>query len=85
MAKKRGELDRHGYSLSPQDVSKTFWYYEDSKGLCCVFQPRDAKGNLLLHWPAWHIPWRLLDKTFERRQAAKKKRLLRRQSGNARC
>jgi hypothetical protein len=64
-------LDKHGYSLSPQNVSENFWYYEDKRGLCCIFQPRDAKGELLLAWPAWHIPWKLLDRTFERRRTAK--------------
>jgi hypothetical protein len=64
----RPQFDKRGYSLSPQNVSDVFWYYEDKKGLCCIFQPRDAKGKLLLAWPAWHIPWKLLDRTFERRR-----------------
>ena len=75
MARKKSELDRYGYSLSPQDVSGQFWYYEGRRGLQCIYQPRAKTGELLYHAPAWTIPWRLLDKTFERRQAAKKRRV----------
>lgn len=67
--RKKENFDKRGYSLSPQDVSKHFWYYEEPKGLCCIFQPRDAGGKLLFHWPAFRIPWRVLDKTMKRRQA----------------
>jgi len=74
MAKKRQKLDKTGYSLSPQNVNRHFWYYEETKGLCCIFQPRDAHSNLLFTWPAWHIPWKMLDKTFERRQVVEKQR-----------
>jgi hypothetical protein len=64
------QISGSGYSLSPQDVNKHFWYYEEARGLCCIFQPRDAKGNLLLAWPAFTIPWRMIEKSMERRQAA---------------
>lgn len=63
-----------GYSLSPQDVNKHFWYYEEAKGLCCIFQPRDRDGHLLLAWPAFTIPWRMIERSMERRMAVKKKR-----------
>lgn len=72
MAKR--EQFKRGYSLSPQDVSEHFWYYEEPRGLCCIFQPRDANGNLLLAWPAFHIPWRVLDKTMKRRAAVLRRR-----------
>lgn len=72
MAKR--ERLRRGYSLSPQDVSKHFWYYEEPKGLCCIFQPRDGRGTLLFNWPAWHIPWKMLDKTMKRRAAVLRRR-----------
>ena len=71
---KRQQLDRRGYSLSPQMVDRHFWYYEEPKGLCCIFQPRDKNSNLLFAWPAWRIPWRTLERTMKRREAAKRKR-----------
>lgn len=73
-AKKKEQFDRYGYSLSPQEVSDQFWYYEEPKGLCCIFQPRDKKGTLLFHWPAWHIPWKVLEESMARRAAAVKRR-----------
>jgi hypothetical protein len=57
--------DAIGYSLMPQNVSDQLWYYEDRRGLYCVDQPT---GRQLM------IPWRLLDRTFARRQATKAKR-----------
>ncbi len=75
MAKRENEqFDKNGYSLSPQNVSKTFWYYEEAKGLSCIFQPRDVNGKLLLAWPAWTIPWSRLDKTMKRRAAHLKRK-----------
>lgn len=75
MAKKKEQFDRRGYSLSPQDISKEFWYYEESKGLCCIYQPRAKDTNeLLFHAPAWRIPWRLLERSVKRHQAAKRRR-----------
>ena len=68
------KYDRYGYALAPQNVSDTFWYYEEPRGLCCIFQPRDAAGNLLFHSPAWTIPWKFLEATMKRRVAAKRKR-----------
>lgn len=69
------KLSTHGYSLAPQNVSEEFWYYEEPRGLCCIYQPRANKsGELLFHAPAWHIPWRLIERSMERRTAAKKRR-----------
>jgi hypothetical protein len=73
MAKKE-QFDRHGYSLSPQDVSKSFWYYEEPRGLCCIYQPRDRNGSLLYAAPAWTIPWRVIERSMKRREKAKQKR-----------
>lgn len=70
---KKETLDGRGYSLCPQDVSKQFWYYEGKDGLQCIYQPRDRDGNLLFAAPAWTIPWRLIEKSMERRMAAKRK------------
>ena len=67
----KNQYDDLGYSLSPQNVSKVFWYYEGKKGLTCVYQPRAATGELLFHAPSWTVPWRMLDRTFERRRNAK--------------
>lgn len=70
----KGKFDKNGYSLDPQNVSGSFWYYEEPRGLCCIFQPRDRKGNLLFATPAWHIPWKFLDRTMKRRAVALKRR-----------
>lgn len=68
-------ISRHGYSLSPQNCSKEFWYYEEPRGLCCIYQPRSkATGELIFHAPAWVIPWRLIERTMKRRTAAKRRR-----------
>jgi hypothetical protein len=76
MAKKEDRaVDRHGYSLNPQNVSKYFWYYEGPRGLQCIYQPRAAEtGELLFHAPAWTIPWKVLERSMKRRDAAKKSR-----------
>lgn len=76
MAKrKKEEFDKRGYSLSPQNVSKDFWYYEEPKGLCCIYQPRaKISGQLLFHAPAWRIPWKFIDKTMKRRAAHLKRK-----------
>jgi hypothetical protein len=74
MAKKKEQFDRHGYSLSPQNVSNEFWFYEEPKGLCCIYQPRAKNGTLLFNAPAWYIPWRFVERSIRRRQDAKKKR-----------
>jgi hypothetical protein len=57
-----------GYSQSPQHVNSEFWYYEEAKGLCCIVGSTGSAPRQLT------IPWRLLDKTFARRQAAKAKK-----------
>lgn len=59
------EFDDLGYSLLPQNVDKQFWYYEGKDGLTCVHQPA------LLETKCFTIPWRMLDRTFERRNTAK--------------
>lgn len=68
------KLDKHGYRLWPQDVSKMVWYYEEPKGLCVSVQPRDAAGNLLLAIPAFYIPWSKVASSVERHRKAKRKR-----------
>jgi len=71
---KKPRARRSAYSLSPQTVSRHFWYYEEPKGLCCIFQPRDKNSNLLFAWPAFYIPWRLVEASMRRRSETKKRR-----------
>jgi hypothetical protein len=54
-----------GYSLLPQNANDNLWYYEQVEGIYCVDQPTGRQPM---------IPWRLPDKTFARRQAAKRMR-----------
>jgi hypothetical protein len=72
--KKEEQMGKHGYSLCPQDVSRSFWYYEEPRGLCCIYQPRDRNGTLLFAAPAWVIPWRFIERSMKRRDQAKRKR-----------
>mgnify|MGYP001585961131 CR=1 FL=1 len=69
------QFDKRGYSLSPQDVSDEFWYYEEPKGIFCVYQPRAAAtGKLLFVAPAWYIPWAYLERSMKRHQTAKRRK-----------
>ena len=70
----KDQFDDLGYSLSPQNVDRQFWYYEGKEGLTCVHQPS------ILETASFTIPWRMLDRTFERRQNAKLIKVAKRKS-----
>ena len=60
------------FPLSPTDISKTVWFYQQRKGLCVVAQLVEKDGTVLGTTIA-DIPWRRLLPAFKNYQKYKRK------------
>jgi hypothetical protein len=53
----------------PMNIDKNNWYYEEIKGIYCVHQVLDDKGNYL-KTETWYIPWKRLLESVRRKYGA---------------
>jgi hypothetical protein len=61
-------VDHKGYPVSPRDLTKTAWFYEQAEGLVVCQQPAEGVDAVTVT-----IPWRRLEGALNRHHHTKSK------------
>ena len=67
---KESEVDQHGYSIFPRDITRTAWFYENRDGLQIYQENKDGRDGII----SVTIPWRDVEAAVNRHLAVKKPR-----------
>lgn len=63
----RASDSQQGYPLSPRQLTKLAWFYEEPRGICVVQQPNVATNGLMVT-----IPWAKLERAVANHRKLKR-------------